>query len=242
VQTSELRSSGSFRAGQLSTQAGQLSTQAGHHSTQPYVAGASAESATERSGLSRHEGPVLERSVAVEDESGGDVLELATDVPVDDPVGPAAAGGVWLLTLLGMALLVARRMGENGFDLSHLPSPAIPEPASLGDASGSARRSSTATGTTGTSSDTADSSSGNLAVGEGPVLDDEAPNDYVVERLLESAGGRLKQGHIVEATGWSKSKVSRVLSTMDEAGTVVKVQLGRENVICLDGHEPDLVG
>lgn len=68
--------------------------------------------------------------------------------------------------------------------------------------------------------------------------DDMVPDDQVVERLLDVAGGRLKQGNIVEATGWSKSKVSRLLSSMDDQDRIQKVRIGRENLICLPGHEP----
>jgi uncharacterized membrane protein len=59
--------------------------------------------------------------------------------------------------------------------------------------------------------------------------------------MLQSNEGRLKQGTIVDSTGWSKSKVSRLLSRMAEDGWIVKVKLGRENLICLDGKEPDIV-
>lgn len=80
---------------------------------------------------------------------------------------------------------------------------------------------------------------------DGPDVDggsDElVPDSLVVQRILESNEGRLKQGAIVEATGWSKSKVSRRLSRMADDGRIVKVRLGRENLICLDGAEPDVV-
>jgi hypothetical protein len=58
--------------------------------------------------------------------------------------------------------------------------------------------------------------------------------------LLEANNGRVRQTHIVEETDWSESKVSAVLSEMDEAGRITKLRLGRENVICLDGEEPEL--
>lgn len=55
-----------------------------------------------------------------------------------------------------------------------------------------------------------------------------------VRHLLDRSGGRMKQSAIVEETGWSKAKVSRLLSAMDEDGAVEKLSLGRENVISLD--------
>jgi len=59
-----------------------------------------------------------------------------------------------------------------------------------------------------------------------------------VERLLENHDGRMRQGTIVEETGWSDAKVSQLLSAMAEDGRVEKLRLGRENLISLsDGGE-----
>jgi hypothetical protein len=55
-----------------------------------------------------------------------------------------------------------------------------------------------------------------------------------VRHLLDRHGGRMKQSAIVEATDWSKAKVSRLLSSMDEEDAIEKLSLGRENVISLD--------
>jgi len=52
-----------------------------------------------------------------------------------------------------------------------------------------------------------------------------------VERLLEENGGRMKQARIVSETGWSNAKVSQLLSSMDEAGRIDKLRIGRENLI-----------
>ncbi|GAA0548393.1 hypothetical protein ABNG02_07020 [Halorubrum ejinorense] len=54
-----------------------------------------------------------------------------------------------------------------------------------------------------------------------------------VRRALRERGGRMKQSDVVEAFGWSKSKTSRVLSRMADAGEVKKLRIGRENVIDL---------
>lgn len=54
-----------------------------------------------------------------------------------------------------------------------------------------------------------------------------------IVRLLVENDGRTYQYQIVEATGWSKSKVSRTLSRMHDEGTIEKVSVGRENVIVL---------
>ena len=80
-------------------------------------------------------------------------------------------------------------------------------------------------------------------VPETPV--DEAEllsDDDRVLKLLEENGGRMKQVDIVETTEWSKSKVSMLLSDMEEAGHISKLRVGRENIISLVGEEPDAAG
>jgi len=69
---------------------------------------------------------------------------------------------------------------------------------------------------------------------EPPVRDETR-----VTQLLSTHDGRLKQSQIVEATEWSKSKVSRLLSSMEDDGEITRIRLGRENLVCLRGHEPD---
>lgn len=73
-----------------------------------------------------------------------------------------------------------------------------------------------------------------------PVPDEEllSDEDRVVQ-LLEQNGGRMKQVDIVEQTEWSKSKVSMLLSEMDQEGQISKLRMGRENIISLSGEEPD---
>ncbi len=62
--------------------------------------------------------------------------------------------------------------------------------------------------------------------------------DRRIEELLEQHDGKMKQREIVERTDWSKATVSRILSTMTEEERVVKMPVGRENVVILDGDEP----
>lgn len=67
---------------------------------------------------------------------------------------------------------------------------------------------------------------------EPPIPDGtELTDEEVVLRLLVSNGGRMKQSRIVESTGWSKAKVSRLLSSMEERGEITKLTHGRENLI-----------
>ncbi|MFW5929723.1 MAG: helix-turn-helix transcriptional regulator [Halobacteriota archaeon] len=72
------------------------------------------------------------------------------------------------------------------------------------------------------------------------VTDDLLTDRDRVVLMLEENGGRMKQADIVDETGWSKSKVSMVLSDMEDEGAVSKLRLGRENVIDLaDGDRDD---
>ena len=72
-------------------------------------------------------------------------------------------------------------------------------------------------------------------VSEEELLSDE---DRVIALIREN-GGRMKQVKIVEETGWSKSKVSMLLSDMEEDDTISKLRVGRENIISLQGFEPE---
>ena len=56
-------------------------------------------------------------------------------------------------------------------------------------------------------------------------------------RLLRENGGQMRQADIVDSVDWSKSKTSRVLSSMAEEGSVEKIRLGRENVVRLEERE-----
>ncbi|MFB6179261.1 MAG: helix-turn-helix transcriptional regulator [Halorientalis sp.] len=76
------------------------------------------------------------------------------------------------------------------------------------------------------------------AVSEEELLSDE---DRVV-KMLETNGGRMKQANIVDETGWSKSKVSMLLSDMEDDEVISKLRVGRENIVSLSGHEPDAAG
>lgn len=56
--------------------------------------------------------------------------------------------------------------------------------------------------------------------------------------LIERQGGRVRQRQIVEQVEWSKAKVSRLLSELEEEGVIRKVRLGRENLVCLESRYP----
>lgn len=74
------------------------------------------------------------------------------------------------------------------------------------------------------------------------VADEDEPllsDDERVLRLLHEHGGRMKQGRIVEETGWSNAKVSQLLSEMAERDQLDKLRIGRENLISLPDRRPD---
>lgn len=59
-----------------------------------------------------------------------------------------------------------------------------------------------------------------------------------VQELIRENGGRMKQSEIVTSVDWSKAKVSRLLAELEDEGRITKLRLGRENLVCLPGHEP----
>lgn len=81
-----------------------------------------------------------------------------------------------------------------------------------------------------------------LVLGGGYIYlqDDDEPTPAVttdaeeVIALLEANDGRMKQADVAEDLGWTASKTSRVLSSMEESGQVERIRIGRENVVDLD--------
>jgi hypothetical protein len=132
--------------------------------------------------------------------------------------------GVVVLLVAGAVTAVALRRRDVLFDSGSADA----------DEAGGAE----AAGAAGGAADGVSEEAGGPAVEEAELLSDE---DRVVA-LLEQNGGRMKQVNIVEETEWSKSKVSMLLSEMDEAGTISKLRVGRENIISLEGDEPAAAG
>ncbi|MXV62489.1 hypothetical protein GS429_10520 [Natronorubrum sp. JWXQ-INN-674] len=85
----------------------------------------------------------------------------------------------------------------------------------------------------------ADSVAGEDAESDPLPTDELLTDEDRVVKLIRENGGRMKQVNIVQETGWSKSKVSMLLSDMEEAGTISKLRVGRENIISLEGFEPE---
>ncbi|MFB6143066.1 MAG: helix-turn-helix transcriptional regulator [Halorientalis sp.] len=135
------------------------------------------------------------------------VTYRSVDRQVTFPVDVELVVGTLLLGGLLLVGLVLYRRGSL-----RLPSPA----ADPGDGSGDEGASAAATAESSTDDE----------VDEELLSDEER-----IERLLERNGGRMKQADIVKETDWSNAKVSQLLSSMDEAGRIDKLRIGRENLI-----------
>lgn len=177
-----------------------------------------------------------------------------TPAPGDGPTDsglpvPLLVGVVALAGLLAAGVWYRRR--GDGLPFGAGGSTGGPDGGGVGGTGGSAGDSGTSSGADGdagvatTSAGAAASAtdSGDDPMPEPSVSDEEllADDDRVV-RMLQEHGGRMKQVKIVEETGWSKSKVSMLLSDMEDDNTISKLRVGRENVISLAGHEPEVAG
>lgn len=137
------------------------------------------------------------------------------------------AGTVWYI--------VFRPQSDENTAAESTAERATSEPDEANSSAGEAAESAAQTETAETESTTDSPSNDSTAE---PHRSDE---DRVVE-LLETHGGQMKQAEIVEETEWSKSKVSVVLSEMEESGAISKLRIGRENIVSIAGQEPDAVG
>ncbi|RKD94989.1 helix-turn-helix transcriptional regulator [Halopiger aswanensis] len=188
---------------------------------------------------------VFDRTAA----SGG----VLSSVPDAGPSLPVVTAGLAVLLAVGGAVWYRRRDG-SGADggSSETPAAAVSNssrertgtdaatPTGAADSEHPApSATSAATAPAGSSSDAADSAAGSGSRTD-PLSDEELLTDEDrVVKLIRENGGRMKQVNIVEETGWSKSKVSMLLSDMEDEGLISKLRVGRENIISLDGFEPE---
>ena len=164
---------------------------------------------------------------------GGDGDDTGTTNP-----GDAGEGDLGMLPMLALALVVvlvaAFAYREYGGDLV-----TTDDDDTAGGATSDTGTDAPGPGATGAATDAgASAGATEPAVADEELLTDE---DRVVS-LLEEHGGRMRQVNIVDETGWSKSKVSMLLSDMEEDDVVSKLRVGRENIVSLSGHEPDVAG
>ena len=147
-----------------------------------------------------------------------------------------AAGALLVLAIGGGAVFYRRRWGDDGSGDG-----ATPDVAARSDESAASEPSAGAAAATTTGGEAEPSGQEAKAEpGPEPLPDEELLTDEDrVVKLIRENGGRMKQVNIVEETGWSKSKVSMLLSDMEDEGTISKLRVGRENIISLDGFEPE---
>jgi hypothetical protein len=65
-----------------------------------------------------------------------------------------------------------------------------------------------------------------------------APPEFV-HLYVKSKGGRIEQKHLNTCLPWSKSTVSRLLDSLEEDGVLVRVTVGRANVVCTPDSVPE---
>ena len=93
-----------------------------------------------------------------------------------------------------------------------------------------------------TGRETTEASITDETTGQSPSEPVQRTDQELIVHILESNEDRMKQAKIVDETGWSKSKVSMVLSEMEDDGDISKLRVGRENIISLSGSEPEAAG
>jgi hypothetical protein len=168
--------------------------------------------------------------------SGGGPTDTATTPGGggDGGLGMVPLFGLLAVLLLGVGAAVAYRSGVFSGDDADAASETTGGDDG-GDGDGGAAAAAAAT----------DDADGGAAAGAdtdpGPAVTDAEllSDEERVMRLLDENGGRMKQVNIVDETDWSKSKVSMLLSEMEEAGQISKLRVGRENIISKKGMEPD---
>lgn len=77
--------------------------------------------------------------------------------------------------------------------------------------------------------------------GAEPSIRDETgvPPKRFFALLVRYHGGRCWQGQLVDAAEWSAATVSRHLAELESDGTIERVKIGREKLVCTPGHRPD---
>ncbi len=176
------------------------------------------------------------RAVFVTDGSGGENDETGSAVsPItngDDAALYLALGALLVLGIGGAAVWYRRRNSGSETD-GHTATDA-------GATAQSNVTSAEQTDLDATASSAGESHDEDSTNGASPLANEELLTDEDrVIKLIRENGGRMKQVNIVEETGWSKSKVSMLLSDMEEEGTISKLRVGRENIISLEGFEPE---
>jgi hypothetical protein len=173
--------------------------------------------------------------------------EEGTPTPADSATGsvgtsPAPDGGSGLLPIVGLGAVLVLGLGA-----------AFAYRSGMFDGAGTTAIDDGDDGDTGDGGDGGDAGGATAdpeaaaavgaAASEPSVPGEELLSDEDrVMGLLDEQGGRMKQVEIVERTDWSKSKVSMLLSDMEDDGEISKLRVGRENIISKRGMEPEAAG
>ncbi|QLG28809.1 hypothetical protein HUG10_15230 [Halorarum halophilum] len=112
------------------------------------------------------------------------------------------------------------------------------EDASSEDRSSFGERSSFEEGETGSESPLGDYDPSALCSRRHFVTELGISHDEFFARLIEDQSGSLPQKEFTEFTSLSSSTVSRILREMEDDEQVVRVQIGRENIVYLPEHAP----
>lgn len=64
-------------------------------------------------------------------------------------------------------------------------------------------------------------------------VDEKLADTERILHILATEDGRVRQQDLVSRTGWSETKVSKVTSALESEGRIVKLRIGRENVVDL---------
>jgi len=160
--------------------------------------------------------------------------------PTGDGTSPAGEGGngTGLLRFLGAGVVLLLGLGAAFAYRSGMFGGADTAGVGGGDDDGGQDGAAVADAGATETGDGADEPATEPSIPDEELLSDE---DRVMG-LLDERGGRMKQVEIVEETGWSKSKVSMLLSDMEDEGQISKLRVGRENIISKKGMEPEAAG
>jgi hypothetical protein len=162
----------------------------------------------------------------------------ATEAPPADtpPVSMGLLAGVLaVVPLVAVGYLVVRRRSGAGGDGPIERREAAPEASQSERPTDRSDRAKDAEADEGDDDD----ASGRAGIDRPDAVPEVVMSDE--ERVLtemEEAGGRLPQQTLVQRFDWSKSKVSRVTSRLADRGDLVKLQVGRRNLLVLPGEEP----
>jgi hypothetical protein len=185
--------------------------------------------------------PAAQTPTLTDSPDGTDSPKAPTASPTETPadsgsIMPVVA--ILVALLVGAGAAIARRSGWLSDSVGTIDSSGDASSGGSDGATDSPDSAPVTSDATGPTREGESATAAQTAVSDEDLLSDEER----VVTLLEANGGRMKQVDIVDGTNWSKSKVSMLLSDMEDEGTISRLRVGRENIVSLSGHEPDAAG